>query len=218
MKLIFVFLIIWGVDKANAVPIFNENASGSGLVTIYPDSADSNLFYIAPNVMKTCKDVTGKLQFSYSEYRPNWYDPVHAIIQLTVCPEYSNSEIDTAKIEIQKRIQQARFSGLPYMSSEVQFNPVLAPFVVSQSCTHAGATIGVEESCSIEFNGQGRKVFLAQVQRGLAMVMQFNYEVAGVLRNANMRFDDIRINHSVAIRIGGEEFRGLIYPKQDGNL
>ena len=185
MKIIINLLAVLVAYQVKAIPVFNENASGSGMMTIYPDSADPSLFYIAPNVMTTCRDQSGQLLFSYSEYEPNWYSPLHAIVQMTICPEYSKVELEKSIAEIKGKIPQAHFAGLSYLSSEISFNPVLSPFVVRQNCSHIASTIGAEQSCSIEFNGKGREVFLAQVQRNLVMVMQFSYKVAGSLKDAN---------------------------------
>jgi hypothetical protein len=207
MKYLIIFLCLW-MANARAIPVFNENASDSGLMTIYPDNIDSNLFYIAPNVMTTCHDQDGQLMFFYSEYRPNWYSPLHAIVQLTICPQYLTSELEKSMNSIRAKLPQARFAGLPFLKSEIDFNPVLAPFVIRQSCSHVTSTIGAEQSCSFEFNGQGREVFLAQIERGLTMVMQFRYQVAGVLRDANKNWINSEIEHSLAVRIGGTEFRG----------
>ena len=190
---------------SQAVPVLNENAAQSGLITIFPDHADPALFYVAPNVLSLCLDEKLVPRFSYQDLRTG--GSLNGIVQMTLCARYSQADFDNAKKGILARIPKARFSALPFASSQVKFNTVLTPFIVKEFCTHPAGMVGDEETCSFRLNSVGRKVFMRQIRDRVAMTMEYEYTVGGFLRKPEGGFESRNTTFGVAVRIGGEELK-----------
>lgn len=103
MKHIIIFIIgLMSAKNVMAVPVVNENVANSGILTIYPDSADAHRFYIAPNIVMIARDQNKRPFFSYTEYRRANFSIV-GVMQMTLVPAYTQADMDSAKAEILKK-------------------------------------------------------------------------------------------------------------------
>ena len=205
LTLTAVFASVGLLPLAHAVPVMNENASVSQNTTIFPDHADSNVFYIAPNVISLCLDEDKTPRFSYQDF--NTKSGPNGIVQMTLCARYHESELAAAKVDLLAKHPLARFVALPFISSRIVFDPVLAPLIVKEFCTHTAGMVGDEQSCSFRLNSQGRRIFLKLVRNRLALTMQYSYAVAGFVRSPTGTFTAQNSDISIAVRVGGEELK-----------
>jgi len=198
------------VSSANAVPVMNENASVSRNTTIFPDHADPNVFYIAPNVISLCIDGDKVPRFSYQDLEVRF--GTQGIVQMTLCAQYNELDLAAAETALiaksaAAKLPAPRFVALPFVSSAVVFDPVLKPFIVKEYCSHTAGMVGDEESCSFRLNSQGRRVFLRQVHDRLSMTMQYEYQVAGFLRKPDGSYAPENTIYGIAVRFGGEDLK-----------
>lgn len=197
-------IITFGGYVAKAAPILNENLAASGLITVYGDSQDPNLFYYAPNYMGVCRDESGSSLLAYRAY-VNSSGYRRGLVMTTMCLRYGK-EIEGVIAEIKTRIPTARFAGVAFTSSRMVLNDeVLSGFLASNSCDHPGGVIGQEQACSFVFNSSGRAMFTELMKKGLGLVLNFEYNVHGVRRNATGGFDDAVGTFYVAARITKED-------------
>jgi hypothetical protein len=202
---------------AQAVPVLNENAAVSQECTIFPDHADPTLFYIAPNSLTICLDGRNIPLFLYQDLRTK--NGTHGIVQTTFCARYNQPELEASKKALLARNPKARFTALPFVSSQIKFSTTLAPLVTKESCTHPAGMVGDVESCSFQLNSIGRRVFIRQVHERLAMAMQYEYTVAGFIRSPDGRYISRDTTFGVAALIGGEELKvhPELFSDADGN-
>lgn len=201
---IWISLMLGLGSFAQAAPILNENLAASGLITVYGDSQDPKLFYYAPNYMGVCRDETGGPVFTYKGY-VNASGYRRGLVMTTMCLKYGR-DIEGVIAEIKSRVPEARFAGVAFTSSRMVLkDEVLAGFLASNSCDHPGGVIGQEQACSFIFNSNGRKMFTELMKTGLGLVLNFEYTIHGVRRNAAGGFDDATSTFYVAARIMKED-------------
>ena len=192
-------------SQAHAVPVMNENSSVSQNTTIFPDHADPNVFYIAPNVISLCLDQDNTPRFSYQDW--NTRAGTNGIVQMTLCARYHDAELAAAKADLLSKHPAARFIALPFTASRISFDTVLAPLILKDFCSHTAGMVGDEQSCSFRLGPQGRRVFLKQVRSRLALTMQYYYSVAGFIRLPSGAFAPFASDFGIAVRVGGEELK-----------
>lgn len=186
-----------------AVPVVNENVANRGMIMIYPDHVDPNRYYIAPNVVKISMNEFGVPNFSYDEYRKNFFRLI-GVIQMTLSPAYTQADLLSAEEEILKKNPKAEFSGLPFIDSSLDLTGDLPQIIDSHECDHKAGVIGQEQSCSMILTSRGRNLFLSAFQRRtIFTTLQFEYSFAGVVKLADGTFRDQLIQHGIAVRIDG---------------
>ena len=211
LKVLFLLAsVAIGLSSANeavAVPIVNENVADSGVITIYPDHADANRFYVAPNIVLIARE--GEVpMFSYHEVRGSLWpfgNPV-AVLQMLLVPTYTREELEVAKAKILTRNPAAQFSGLPFISSNLMMSGEAPLLVKENQCSHGAGLIEQQQSCSMVLTERGRTVFKrAMKNRSLFTTFQFTYEFSGFARLPDNTFREQVIAHGIAARIDGEQ-------------
>jgi hypothetical protein len=89
--------------------------------------------------------------------------------------------------------------------------------IEANSCNNVSGVMGQEESCSVMFNPKGKNIFLQTLRSGLAIVLQFQYSVQGVIR-LPAGLQAYESHTGVAARISKSDFNGELekyLPKQD---
>lgn len=207
-KLIAAVIAVWALGQGRqawAVPVLNLNASGATEITAHPDHLNPNLFYLAPTVMVVAKDQGGIPQFSYMEYGGFMADK-GAIIQATLVPAMDMKKVEIMMEQIRRGNPKAVFTALVYSRSEIVFSDkVLSRMVKSSSCSHIGGDMASEQSCSFDVTQRGREVMRPMLKRSIGITAQLEYEVRGVLQNADGTYSPQTNTYGIAARIGGEE-------------
>ena len=200
-KIILLSLCLTLTDIALAIPVLNENRASSGNIVIYPDHSDPTHFYIAPSVVTIAKDENGRPNFTYTEVRKNLFQK-SGILQMTLTAAYTQKDLDLAKSKILEKIPAAYFSGLPFIQSSLQLTGELKALIEDNQCDHPAGVVGQEESCTLVLTPKGRNVYLDSVQnQTMFTTLQFEYSVQGVILEADGKYQDEVIKHSIAARI-----------------
>lgn len=196
-------LLIGGV--AAAVPIVNENVANFGVITIYPDHADPNRFYVAPNVVTIGIDAQGLPIASYHEYTSiEGYS--RALLQMTMTAAYTREEFEAAKNAILAKNPAAQFSGVPFVGSRLVLNGQIKDLIKQNECNHIAGLIGQEQSCTLLLNLRGRNAFRDAVRKKKVFLhLQFEYTVKAFTKNAAGGLDNFDLTHGIAARISGEQ-------------
>lgn len=194
-----------------ALPVVNENVANCGVMTIYPDHKDPHRFYIAPNIVMIARNNADVPYFSYVEYRSGLIDRT-GIMQMTLVPSYTRNELETAKAEILKKDSSAKFSGVPFLQSNLELTGSLPEMISGNQCDHIGGLIGQEQACSLVLTSKGRKLFYhALTNKTIFTTLQFSYTIQAVILTADGHYLDQTINHGIAVRIDGEQLS--MYPE-----
>lgn len=211
MKIIILILLACVcTDSAFAIPVVNENVANSGVMTIYPDHADTNRFYIAPNVVTIAKNSEGIPLFAYDEYVRHF--STVGLMQMTLVPAYTREELEIAKAEILKTKPNAQFSGVPFIESSLDLTGELPEIVEMSQCNHIGGLIGQEQGCIIQLTKRGRNLFYSALnQKKIFTTLQFEYSIQAVVRKADGTFVDQTVRHGIAVRIDGDQLSN--YPQ-----
>lgn len=197
-------------NPAQAVPVTNENRADAGVITIYPDHADPNRFYVAPNIVLIARENDVPM-FSYNEVRadvPFFWPFAHpvGILQMLLVPTYTRDELEVAKAKILKTNPSAQFSGLPFISSELAMSGETPLLIKENQCSHGAGLIEQQQSCSMVLTERGRKVFRRSVRnKMLFTTFQFTYQFSGFARIPDNTFREEVITHSIAARIDGDQ-------------
>lgn len=205
MKTIIFAAMALVATAAQAVPIVNENVANYGIITMYPDHADPNRYYIAPNVVTLALDGAGLPVLSYNEYVTNeGYS--RAMLQMNLTAAYTRTELEEAKNAILAKNPNAQFSGLPFSESVLQFTTPIKELIKQNDCNHVAGLIGQEQGCVIILSLRGRNIFRDSVRRKkLFVTLQFVYKVKAFIKNAAGALEDYEIKHGIAARIHGEQ-------------
>ncbi len=193
--------------EAQALPVLNLNAAGAQAVTIYPDHQDKNLYYTAPQVMLVAKDDAGAPLFSFLEYKEGFFYKTRAIVQLTLRPQFSQKMMNEAMEGVLKHNPNAKFTGIPFVKSNLIFSTSLKPLIEEQECTHQAGILGDEQVCNFRLNPQGRAVLLPMFLSPLGLTVQLGYEIMGAVQQADGSYKDQALTFQMGGRIGGTEFR-----------
>lgn len=226
MKIFLILTIMFCLYlNAHAVAVLNENVANSGVMTIYPDHADPNRFYIAPNIVRVSQGNHGKPVFSYYELAKGEYSiisggkprkgytAIESILQLTLAPAYTRLEFEEAKQQILRKNPKAEFSGIPFVHSELALTGLIESLIERADCNHQAGLIGQEQSCTVLLSDFGRKAFLTDIHKQrIFLTLQFEYTILAVIKKADGTFQDQQIVLSVAGLIHGEQLAP--YPEQ----
>ncbi|MBC7741840.1 MAG: hypothetical protein H7061_06570 [Bdellovibrionaceae bacterium] len=212
MKKSFLILgLLFICEMSLAIPVVNENVANSGVMTIYPDHADANRYYVAPNVVTIAKNTAGVPFFAYDEYRSGTFSTA-AIVQMTLVPAYTRTELDAAKNEILAKNPAAQFSGVPFMASSLELAGELPQIIESHQCNHVGGLIGQEQSCAMTLTKKGRLLFYKALNnKTIFTTLQFYYTIQAVARKADGTFADQTLKYGIAVRIDGDQLSN--YPQ-----
>jgi hypothetical protein len=187
--------------------VTNLNVPGAEEVTIFPDHRDPNLYYLTPAAMVLAYDQRTQPQapfFIYTElgWRRN---QIRAILLAILEPQVDLERVERAKARVLEINPQARFTMVPMSSSRVLFGTILTPLIESSECNHIAGGVGQRQMCAFRLNPQGRNVMRRQFQRSLTIVTSFQYEVAGVIQNADNSYSNRTGTYQIVGHIGGPE-------------
>jgi hypothetical protein len=211
MKVFILIISLLICRMSLAIPVVNENAANSGVITIYPDNISSHRFYIAPNVVMITKGEDGVPIFSYVEYRHDFFS-VAGIVQMTLVPAYTREELEAAEAQILKKDPLAEFSGVPFIESKLELTGELQDLIEENQCNHQGGLIGQEEACSLLLTSKGRALFYKALKsKTIFTTLQFQYSIQAVVRKADGSFADQLLIHGIAVRIDGDQLAN--YPQ-----
>jgi hypothetical protein len=202
---------------AQAVPVLNKNASLNGSInTIYPDRADPNLFYIGPSYWSVCLDSQKTPLFLYQELQTK--SGTQAIVQVTFCPRYNEPELAAAKKALLARKPKARFMAVPFASGSINVGSNgLGSMIVKNSCTHPEGMVGRVESCSFQLSSTGRRLFIASARSSLAMVLDYEYVMSGLIRTPNGKYIAKDLAFGAVARVDGLSEYPELFRDVDGN-
>lgn len=128
-----------------------------------------------------------------------------ALLQATLKPYFDESDFSQAKAKILKSNPKAIFTGLPFIESRVLFGDLLGRLIESSECDHHAGVLGEEQVCSFILNSKGVKVFRAQLSRGLALTLELEFTVNGVIQTPSGGFESKLNTYRMAGRIGSAE-------------
>lgn len=201
---------LFSAGQAGAVPVVNENRADSGVITIYPDHADPNRFYVAPNIVLIARENDVPM-FSYHEVRADvpifwpFSNPV-AVLQMLLIPTYTRPELEAAKAKILAANPAAQFSGLPFVSSDLAMSGETPLLIKENQCSHGAGLVEQQQACNMILTERGRTVFKrAMKNRGLFTTFQFTYQFSGFARLPDNTFREQMITHGLAARIDGDQ-------------
>lgn len=207
MKNLVLILALTLSAAARGAPILNENAATGSFVTIYKDHLDPNLYYFAPHYMGVCLDEKGLPVFSYSTFKESTLSPLKGLVMTTLCLREHKAEMKEAFDSILKTNPVAKFAGVAFTKSELMLNDaVVRSLIEKNSCNHVAGVIGQEQACSFILSSRGKVAFIEKLNKGLAVVLQFQYSVVGVVRTV-AGFSDSTLNFGVGAKITKEDFR-----------
>ncbi len=196
-------LMMFGVCAAQAAPVVNSNAPGAVKSTVYRDSVDPDLYYLAPTSMQIEHDSNGAPLFSYIE-RGGFFSN-HAIVQAVLAPKYDDAEL----VAVQKRIlgvnPRARFTAVPFVESKMVLGTTLDSFIVASDCGHEAGVVGQQQVCSFELNDQGRRVLRDSFKKMITISLNLQYSVDGVIADGKGNYSKEVARFSIAAYFGGEE-------------
>lgn len=204
------------MNSAIAAPILNRNMAAEGtLVTIWPDHVDPDHFYYAPNAMKISKDAEGKVNFNLTTYRVGSCGYLHikkcyqkAFLSVLLSASYETQQLTEAQTGIRKIRPNARFSPVPFLSSQALFGETIRVFIDGHDCAPKAGQAADEVPCTMTLNANGLYTLRPYLAEGKILPMKFVYEIAGVVEGANGQFTNERLNYGLAVKIGGEELIG----------
>ncbi len=191
--------------SAWALPVVNENVANLGVLTIYPDHKDPNRYYIAPNIAMISRNSQGVPVFSYFDTRKSFFKPV-GIMQMTLVPTFTLEALEVAKSRIIAKNPHAVFNSVPFIKSELALTGTLKSLFSDNLCNHIAGLIDQEQSCILELTSNGRYLFAKAIRHKLLFTtLQFNYTIHAVRLKADGTYEDIEIQHGIAVRIDGDQ-------------
>ncbi|MCO5142930.1 MAG: hypothetical protein M9962_07565 [Oligoflexia bacterium] len=209
MKILIITVIMLLNANAWALPVLNKNTPGAEDVTVFPDHADPNLFYLAPKAYVISKNDAGIPNFSYFEYRVKGVR--HGFIQTTITAKFDTAQLEEAKNRIRAIFPSAQFTALAFDSSSVEFSDTLKPLIVANDCNHQAGLVGDEQVCSFEISRKGINVFRPMLKKGITITTQIAFSISGVKQQADGTYINHTNSYNVAGRIGDKELAN--YPE-----
>lgn len=212
MKALLLTLLM--ISTAHAVPVLNRNLAAEGtLITIWPDHADPDHFYFAPNFMKIATDRHNKVKFHFTEYTTGNCSAFgrrlgtcqnRALLTSLLMAGYEDKQLKEAQEGIKKLRPNARFSAIPYLASKVEFDETLKRFVDEHSCSPLAGQAADEVPCSITFNSRGVKKLKPFLNDGKIIAFHFIYKISGLVEGRSSEFVEQQLDYGLTVNLGGE--------------
>jgi hypothetical protein len=204
------FVGLFFAPGAQALPVADENAATSGVITIYPDHLDAHHYYLLPSVVVIARDPEGIPFFSYAEYRKNIFQSV-GVMTMTLLPLFPEPETSLAEAAILKKDPAAQFSTTPFIASMLQLTGELPELIADNQCDHAAGLVDQEQAWSLILTSKGRALFLKALRgKTLFLTLNFAYEIQAVVRMADGTYDNQVLHFSMAARIDGGQLAPFI--------
>ncbi len=200
---------------ALAVPVLNKNMAAEGtLVTIWPDNANPDHFYFAPNLMKIASDKTGAPKFHFTQYKSGSCNrrrdyrtgrcQFKALITSLLEAGYESKQLIEAQEGILKLRPNARFSSIPFVSSRVEFATTLSEFIDTHDCSPKAGQAADQIPCNITLNKKGITNLMPFLNAGRVLPFKFIYQIAGVIEGASGEFIKETLDYGLTVNLGGE--------------
>ena len=214
MKAIIFFALLLSIPSF-AAPVLNKNMAAEGtFVTIWPDHANPDQFYFAPNFMKIASDNGHNPKFHFTQYRSGscdsrWdirrgYCHHKALITSLLVAGYESKQLADAQSGILKIRPKARFSAIPFISSRVEFGTTLVDFIDSNDCSPRAGQAADEIPCNITLNRRGITNLMPFLNSGRILPFKFIYQIAGVIEGADGQFKNESLDYGLTVNLGGE--------------
>jgi hypothetical protein len=214
MKSFIIFALLLS-STAWAAPVLNKNMAAEGtFVTIWPDHANPDHFYFAPNFMKIATDNGNNPKFHFTQYRSGscdrrWdvrrgYCHSKALITSLMVAGYEEQQLAAAQAGIIKIRPKARFSAIPFLSSKVEFGSNLDEFIDQHECSPRAGQAADEIPCTITLNKRGITNLMPFLNSGRVLPFKFIYKISGVIEGANGQYTDEGLDYGLTVNLGGE--------------
>lgn len=211
---LLIFLLIAVVLPAQAVPVLNRNMAADGtVVTIWPDHADPNHFYFAPNFMRISNDSNGKPKFNLTQYRMGNCGRIgrrlgkchyKAMLTSLLIADYEAEQLREAQAGIRKIRPQARFSAIPFLASQVEFDSTLEEFIDDHQCSPKAGQAADEIPCTMTLNNQGIYNLMPYLNSGAVLPFKFIYQISGVVEGPDGKLTDQILDYGLTVNFGGD--------------
>ena len=207
LKIQVMVLLFLLTMNAHALPIMNRNTPGAENLNFFPDSRDPNLLYYAPNLMILGSSKDSTPLFMYNEFKERFTQK--ALIQAVMVPGFHENDLASAKARIRALHPAVQFAALPFVGSKIEISDQFAPLIESGDCNHLAGNVSDEQTCLLTLTPKGRRVILRSLLSSSGISMNFNYQIEGVLEDADGKYSSKTFNFSVAGHIGGSEMRNF---------
>lgn len=212
MKLLLLTLLF--CSHTWAVPVLNRNMAAEGtFVTIWPDHANPDQFYFAPNFMKISVDAKLVPKFHFTQYQTGRCGRFggalggcksKALLSTLMVAGFELEQLTIAQNGIRKLRPQARFSAIPFLSSEVNFGETLISFIDGHECAPKAGQAADEIPCTITFNRRGISKLMPFLNKGRILPFKFIYKISGVIEDGEGKFEKTTLNYGLTVNLGGE--------------
>lgn len=213
----FLLFLTFFASQSWAVPVLNQNMAAEGtFVTIWPDHQNPDHFYFAPNFMKIASDKKGAPKFHFTQYQSGRCGRLggalgkchsKALISTLMVAGFDLDQLNTAQEGIRKIRPNARFSAIPFLSSEVNFGETLNSFIDKHECAPKAGQAADEIPCTITFNRSGINKLMPFLSKGHILPFKFIYRISGVIEDGNGNYESKMLDYGLTVNLGGE---GLI--------
>ena len=142
-----------------------------------------------------------------------------AVIQTILHPSVNQEDLAAAEQRVLALNPRATFTSLPFLSSTIEISGDLSPLIESSDCHHEAGNMLDDTTCILTLSPRGRVALINPLRSSSGVVVNFAYNVYGVVEQADGSYLDQSLNFAVAGRIGGPEtkpypelfldFRGL---------
>lgn len=214
MRIFYIMLFL--TTQLSAAPILNKNVAADGtIITIWPDHKDPDQFYFAPNSMKLSTEEGRGAKFNFMQFKTdcrrnrylNWTCQYKAMMTALFVAGHDSNQLNRAQESVRKIRPNARFSTIPYIGSQVEFDQTLGEFVIEHNCTPRGGQSSDEVPCSIIFNKNGITNLMPFLSSGSLLPFKFVYQIAGVIEVADGTYRDQEINYGLTVNLGGDALK-----------
>lgn len=216
MKLLIAIFILYS-GLVQAAPVLSSNLAADGtLITIWPDHKDPDQFYFAPNMMTLSQNEDLTPKFHFMQFKKNcrrskllkWICDYKAMMTSVFVAGFDNEQLQKAQNGIRKIRPNARFSTIPFLDSQVEFDTALKDFVSSYDCTPIGGQIRDEVPCTIVLNQNGIEHIMPFLASGATLPIKFLYRISGVIEMADGKYMDQTGRYGLIVNLGGEILKG----------
>jgi hypothetical protein len=221
MKTLLLFLAI--ATNAYAAPVLNNNMAAEGtFVTIWPDHADPDHFYFAPNFMKIASDDKKNPKFHLTQYRSGNCGRISqrlgkcqykALLTSMMIAGYEHEQLLQAEAGIKKLRPKARFSAIPFMSSKVEFGNTMVEFIDQHECSPKTGQAADEIPCTLTLNRRGINYLMPFLNSGRILPFKFIYQITGVVQEANGQYKNESLDYGLTVNLGGDDL--IKHPELD---
>jgi hypothetical protein len=106
---------------------------------------------------------------------------------------------------------KATFTSLPYTASKIEISGDLSPLIESSDCNHEAGNMLDDITCILTLSPRGRMALINPLRTAGGVVVNFSYDISGVIEQADGTYTNQNLSFEVAGRIGGLDTKA--YPQ-----